>query len=101
MSSEVLTIYRRDRLDELRKMLRSMTVKEAMALTGLSRRQVYHLHSTFTKSLLSTIAMVGHLRTHCCVLIRVLLIGRQTRHAQVRIALKEVQTRRVTVIPLS
>jgi hypothetical protein len=42
---EVQTIYLRDRSDELHQMLRSMTVKEAMALTGLSRRQVFYLRA--------------------------------------------------------
>lgn len=35
---DVQTIYQRDRSDELRERLRAMPVKDAMALTGLSRR---------------------------------------------------------------
>lgn len=42
---EVQTIYRRDRSEELRERLRGMSVKEAMTLTGLSRRQVFYLRS--------------------------------------------------------
>ena len=42
---EVQTIYRADRSDALREQLRGMSVREAMALTGLSRRQVFYLRS--------------------------------------------------------
>jgi hypothetical protein len=42
---EVLTVYERDRSGELREELRRMAVKEAIALTGLSRRQVHYLRS--------------------------------------------------------
>lgn len=42
---EVQTIYKPDRSEELREHLRSMTVKEAMALTGFSRRKVFYLRS--------------------------------------------------------
>ncbi len=41
----VQTIYRRDRSEEFREKLRAMPVKEAMKLTGLSRRQVFYLRS--------------------------------------------------------
>lgn len=41
----VQTVYRRDRSDALREQLRGMSVREAMALTGLSRRQVFYLRS--------------------------------------------------------
>jgi hypothetical protein len=42
---DVQTIYRPAPSDEFREELRSMPVKEAMALTGLSRRQVFYLRS--------------------------------------------------------
>ena len=42
---DVQTVYRRDQFDELRETLRSMPVKAAMALTGLSRRTIFHLRS--------------------------------------------------------
>ena len=42
---EVQTVYQRDRSEELRQQLRGMSVKEAMELTGLSRRQVLYLRS--------------------------------------------------------
>jgi hypothetical protein len=42
---EVLTVCGRGRSEELREHLRGMTVKEGMALTGYSRRQVHYLRS--------------------------------------------------------
>ena len=42
---DVQTIYRRDRSEEVREMLRGISVKEAMELTGLRRRQVFYLRS--------------------------------------------------------
>jgi len=42
---DVQTIYRRDRSEELGKRLQAMTVKEAMVLTRLSRRQVFYIRS--------------------------------------------------------
>jgi hypothetical protein len=41
----VQTVYQQDRSEELREKLRGMPVKEAMALTRLSRRQVFYLRS--------------------------------------------------------
>jgi hypothetical protein len=42
---DVQTIYGRDRLGELRERLRTMTIKEAMALTRFSRRKVMYLRA--------------------------------------------------------
>jgi hypothetical protein len=42
---EVLTVYEQDGSEELRELLRALTVKEAMMVTGLSRRQVFYLRS--------------------------------------------------------
>jgi hypothetical protein len=42
---EVQTIYVQDRSEEFREQLRGVSVKDAIALTGLSRRQVFYLRS--------------------------------------------------------
>jgi len=42
---DVQTVYEPDRSEELREQLRAMSVKEAMALTGFSRRKVFYLRS--------------------------------------------------------
>lgn len=42
---DVQMVYERDRSRELCDQLRAMSVKEAMAFTGLSRRQVFYLRS--------------------------------------------------------
>lgn len=43
--ADVQTVYEPDRSEELREQLRAMSVKEAMALTGFSRRKVFYLRS--------------------------------------------------------
>ncbi len=47
---DVQTVYRRDQSEQMRERLRGMSVKEAMVLTGLSRRQVFYLRSGQRKS---------------------------------------------------
>ncbi len=42
---EVQVISRQDWFEEIRQMLRGMTVREAITLTALSRRQVYYLRA--------------------------------------------------------
>ena len=60
---DVQTDYWRDRSEELREQLRGMSVKGAMDLTGLSRRQVFYLRSNqrqlIPKQLLAIFSVIG------------------------------------------
>jgi predicted methyltransferase MtxX (methanogen marker protein 4) len=42
---EIQTVHDRDRSEELREKLRALSVKQAMRLTGPSRRQLFYLRS--------------------------------------------------------
>jgi hypothetical protein len=46
---QVLNVYEQDRREELREQLRSMSVKEGMAFTRYSRRQVFYMRASHRK----------------------------------------------------